>query len=151
MTLEYVLQKMQFAENMERKGHLQRACRSKKKILSINETTEQPHRSSFLGVISDSKEPCSVTLRLNGRSTFLCIDTDAEVTVISEKAYAKIISPELKTMDKTLKGPSGGQLACNGQFMGYLQKGDRTIKEEIYVIKNLCSSLDDLIWLFTCV
>ena len=40
-----------------------------------------------------------------------------------------------------LKGPSGDQLACKGHFMGYLQKGDLTIKEEIYMIKNLQNPL----------
>ena len=66
-----------------------------------------------------------MTLRLNGRSTIFCIDTGAEITVISEKAYAKIGSPELKTLDETLKGPSGDQLASKGRFMRYmyLQKG----------------------------
>ena len=78
-----------------------------------------------------------MTLRLNGRLTFFCIDTGAEVTVISEKIYTKIGSPELKTLDKTLRGPGGDQLGCKGRFVGYLQKGDLTIKEEIYVIKNL--------------
>ena len=69
---------------------------------------------------------------------FFCIDTGAEVTVISEKAHAKIGSPELKTLDtcKTLKGPSGDQLVCKWHFISCLQKGDLTIKEEIYVIKN---------------
>ena len=46
-----------------------------------------------------------------------CINTGAEVTVISDKAYAKIDSPELKTLDKMLQGPSGDQLACKGGFM----------------------------------
>ena len=78
-----------------------------------------------------------MALHLNGRSTNFCIDAGAEVTVISKKAYAKIGSPELKTLDKILKGPSSDQLSCNGRFMGYLHKGDLTIKEETYVIKNL--------------
>ena len=51
-----------------------------------------------------------------------------------KKAYVKIGSPELKTLDKTLKGPSSDRLACKGRFMGYLQKGDVTIKVEVYVI-----------------
>ena len=62
-----------------------------------------------------------------------CINTGAEVTVISEKAYAKIGSPELKTLDRTVKGPRGDRLTYKGHFMGYLQKGDLTIKEE-----NIC-------------
>ena len=56
---------------------------------------------------------------------------------ISKKAYAKIGSLELKTLDKLLKGLSGDQLACMGCFMGYFQKGNVTTKEEIYMIKNL--------------
>ena len=35
---------------------------------------------------------------------FFCIDTGAEVTVISEKIYTKIGSPELKALDNTVKG-----------------------------------------------
>ena len=52
-----------------------------------------------------------MTLHLNGQSTFFCIDTGAEVTVILEKAYAKIGSPELKILSKTVKGPGGAQPA----------------------------------------
>ena len=84
MILEYVLQRTQFAENIEKKERFQWACRSKK-ISSIKETPEQSDRSFFLGIVSDSKEPWFETLCLNGRSTFFCIDTGAEVTVISEK------------------------------------------------------------------
>ena len=40
-------------------------------------------------------------------------------------------------MDKTLSGPGGGQLGRKGHFVGYLQKGDLTTREEIYVINNL--------------
>ena len=54
-------------------GHFQRARRSKKKISSINETPEPTDRSFFLGVVLDSKEPWSMTLWLNGRSTFFCV------------------------------------------------------------------------------
>ena len=77
-----------------------------------------------------------MALCLNGRSTNFCIDKGAEVMVISEKDCTKISSPELKTLNDTLKGPSSDQLACKGCFMGYLQKRDVTIKEEIDVIKS---------------
>ena len=78
----------------------------------------------------DHKEPWSVTLHLNGRSIFFCIDTGAEVTIISKKIYTKIGGPDFKILDKTLKGPRGDQLGCKGDFVGCLQKGDLTIKEE---------------------
>ena len=77
-----------------KKGHFQQTCRSKKKILSINKSSEQPDKSFSLGVVSDSKEPSSVTLGLNDQSTNYCIDTRAEVTVILEKDCTKIGSPE---------------------------------------------------------
>ena len=59
--------------------------------------------------------------------------------VISEKIYTKIGNLELKTLDKMLKDSAGDQLhvGCKGHFVGYLQKGDLTIREEIYVIKGL--------------
>ena len=43
----------------------------------------------------------------------------------------------MNTLDKALKGPGGDQLGCKGCFVGYLPKGNLTIREEIYVIKNL--------------
>ena len=89
---------------MWKEGHFQRACRSKK-ISFVKERPEQSDMRFFLGVVSDSKEPWSMTLRLNGQLTFFCMDTGAEVTVILKKIYTKIGSPELKTLDTTLKGP----------------------------------------------
>ena len=38
-----------------------------------------------------------------------CIDAGAEVMVILEKAYTKIGSPELKSLDKTLNGLNSDQ------------------------------------------
>ena len=63
----------------------------------------------------------ALTPDLNGHSTIFCIFTGAEVTIILKKAYSKIGNPEMKTLDKTLKGLSSDRLACKGHFMGYLQ------------------------------
>ena len=112
----------------------------KKKISCINKSPEEPNKR-LIEVILDSKEPQSVTLCLNGQSTFFCINTGAKVTVILERICTKIGSPDLKALDEMLKGPSGDLLACKGRFMGYLQKGDVTAKEEIYVIKNVYKPL----------
>ena len=87
-------------------------CRSKKKISSINRTlpAEQLDKRFYIGTVLDNKELWSVTHPLNGRSIISYLDTGTEVMVISEKAYANIGSPELKTMDKTLKGLSSDRL-----------------------------------------
>ena len=74
-----------------KKGHFQQACRSNK-ISSIKEAPEQSDKSFFLGVVSDSMEPWSVTLGLNGQSMNFCIDTWAEVTVISAKIIPRLLS-----------------------------------------------------------
>ena len=87
-----------------KKGHFQRACRPKN-ILSIKESPEQPDKSFYLGVVSDDKEPRSVSLHLNGQPT-TSIDTGTEVMVISKKVYVKSGSHDLKLLDKKLKGPS---------------------------------------------
>ena len=121
---------------MERREHFQWACRLKKKTLSIKETPEQTDRSFSLGVVSDRKEPWSVTLHLNVRSTLFCIDTREGDMVISKKIYIKIGSLDLKNSDKMLKGPSRDQLGCKGHFVGYLQKSNLTIGKEICLIKN---------------
>ena len=87
-----------------RKGHFQCGCRLNK-ILPIKESPEQPDKGFYLGVVSD-KEPWSVTLHFNGQLVTFCIDTGAEVMVISEKVYAKTGSPDLKPLNKMLEGPS---------------------------------------------
>ena len=107
---------------MWKEGHFQRVCWSKK-ISSIKEAPEQSDKSFHLEIVSDNKEPWSVTLCLNHQSTNFCIDAGAKVTVISEKVYTKIGSPELKTSDKTLKGPRNDRLVCKGRFICYLIGG----------------------------
>ena len=50
-------------------------------------------------------------------------------------ACIRIGSPELEFVDKQLKGPSKDCLACEGRFMGHLQKDKVSIEEKINVMK----------------
>lgn len=59
------------------------------------------------------------------------IDTGADVTVIA-------LSRNTIT---TLRGPSFTPLTVTGKFCGELRKGDRVSYKDIFVVKNLQSSL----------
>ena len=88
-----------------KKGHFQWACRSNKKISSVNKSPEQPDKSFFFRVVSYSKEPWSVTVRLNGRSTNLCLDTGYR-----SRLYRRRLMPRLAVLN--WKGSSSDQFAC---------------------------------------
>jgi NTP pyrophosphatase (non-canonical NTP hydrolase) len=69
------------------------------------------------------------------------IDTGAEVTAISEKAYHHIGSSPLQTSSIALNGPAKHSLEVMGQFTGTLQYKKRSSRETIYVIRGLQSNL----------
>ena len=85
-----------------RKGHFQRACRSKR-TLCIKEAFDQPDNTLYLEMASDQQEPWSGGLSLNAQSLTFCINTGEEVTVIPENIYIRIGSPKLESVDKALK------------------------------------------------
>ena len=61
--------------------------------------------------------------------------------VISQKAHREIGSPKLYHPQRTLRGPSNYALPVKGQFMGKLQKGNREVEQELYVVENLRKQL----------
>ena len=63
------------------------------------------------------------------------------MSVISQKAHREIGSPKLYHPQRILRGPSNYALPVKGQLMGKLLKGDREVKQELYVVENLCKQL----------
>ena len=63
-------------------------------------------------------------------------DTGAEVTVIQESA-ATPFKELLRLPEGRLHGPAKSSLSVCGQFTGTLQLKSKTVKEEIFVVKNL--------------
>ena len=78
-----------------------------------------------------------MTLQLNGRPVDFCIDTGAEVTVISEQTYERAGCPPLSQPDRTLRGPDTHILPVSGQFTATLKSGNQDFDEKVYVVKGL--------------
>ena len=111
--------------------------------IRVNNPKEE---DAFLGGIQKEGDqsdgsPWAVTLSLNGEPTKFEIDTGAEVTVISPSVNRKIGSPALRPAKRTLRGPSNHALPVKGQFMGKLKRGDREVKQELFVVSNLHKNL----------
>ena len=79
-----------------------------------------------------------MNLYLNDTLLEFKIDTGAEVTVIPE-SVATPFQSLLQKFSLRLQGPVSVQVC--GQFTGALRKDSRAIKEEIFVMKNLHTSL----------
>lgn len=69
------------------------------------------------------------------------MDTEAEVTVISDKLCHTLKAEKLEKASRNLFRPAHQPLAVIGQFDGMLQRGEHTYTEKVYVVKNLLSSL----------
>ena len=125
-----------------RKGHFQSVCRSASNVAEIRENTDPS--DPFLGVVDAntvSNNPWRLTVNLNGVETEFDIDTGAEVSVISESRHKKVGSPSLSRPDRTLKGPSNQCLPVTGQFTGVLMRGERDVRQDIFVVRGLCRNL----------
>jgi len=75
--------------------------------------------------------------KLNTQLVEFHIDTGADVTVITEKLYKKLQSPQLQKCAKSLVGPSKEVLNVQGQFKGTLAHGNNSAEQDIYVVKGL--------------
>ena len=66
-------------------------CRSAAKVGQVQSQSEEPQKQdlyTFIGAVeeqgSPESNPCTVTLEFNGDPIMFCMDTGAEVTVVSE-------------------------------------------------------------------
>ena len=128
-----------------KKGHFQAVCRSTVKVGRVLSQDEQNLDDVFMGAVEKLGEkaanPWIIPLQLNGKPVEFCIDTGAEVTVISEQTYENVGCPPLLQADRTLRGPDTRLLLVSGQFTATLKQGDRDIQEKVYVVKGLTKPL----------
>ena len=82
-----------------KRGHFQTVCKSAAKVGGVQAHSEPGDSShdAFLGMLGEQSaqesNPWAVTLKLQGKSVDLHIDTGAEVTVISEQVWKDIGQP----------------------------------------------------------
>ena len=90
--------------------------------------------------------PGKATAWLNGLEVWFKMDTDAEVTAISEATYKKIRSSKtpFEQASKPLYGPTCQSLQVVGQFEGTLSHKALSTTETIFVIRNNLLGLEGL-------
>ena len=96
----------------------------------------QPLDDAFMGAVGE-RNPWVVTLKLNGTLIKFCIDTGAEVTVISEQIHDHAGRPFLSSPDRTLKGPDAHCLPVKGYFIATLQWGTKETRQRVNVVERL--------------
>ena len=69
------------------------------------------------------------------------INSGADVTVIAETDYLETQDGPLQMPSTIQREPSSAPLTIIGKFSEQLQKGDKTLLEDIFVVKNLHSPI----------
>lgn len=106
---------------------------------------QQDSDSAFLDAITEERptkaSQWKSTINLNGKMEEFKIDTGAEVTAISEEVYVRIGKPKLHVPSKLLNGPAEHSLEVLGEFTGQLKHKQKALKNPIFVVKGLKTSL----------
>ena len=97
---------------------------------------EQLHHHKSIG-----GQPWMVHLQMNNQLMKFKIDSGADVTVIAEADYLEARDGALQSPTTILRGPNSIPLSVSGKFRGQLRKGDKISYEDIFVVKDLQSSL----------
>ena len=127
-----------------KKGHYSSCCYSK--VVGEVNTHLSPNEMEldmvFLDTLtSDANEHWKARLEVNGTKLQFKIDTEAEVTVMSEKDYRGLGKVKLQPTSKILYGPSHHTLKTIGQFMGKIKYGEKQCEQLIFVIRGLKTNL----------
>ncbi|XP_025999271.1 uncharacterized protein K02A2.6-like [Astatotilapia calliptera] len=131
----------------KKKGHFARMCRNKKlcevNAATVSENSDTDDEVAFLGSLSaDTKESPWVTeIHVDKCNTFFKIDTGADVTAVPETFYTQHQLGRLDKPKRVLQGPGGTRLKVKGMFTATLSKNNHKTKEDIYVVKGLCTPL----------
>ena len=123
-----------------KRGHYQRVCKTVK-VSNIERETEDDSGLFLRAVTEGDSQPWTVKILVNNKEIEFFIDTGADIIAILERTHRLIGSPELRLLDRELKGPNDQRLHSTGQFEGLLQLKNRTVKQEVYVVRNLHRSL----------
>ena len=122
-----------------KKGHYSSVCCSKG-VATVSE--EQQENSGFLDTISETKGTSWTTpIKINGQEIVFKLDTGAEATAISTKAFKTLKNVKLQNSAKVLCGPNNKPLNVLGQAVVQLTYGERSYKQPVYVINDLKNDL----------
>ena len=118
-----------------KRGHFKRMCRNPPRVNTIQQ-------EAFLGEVKAKKDSqWMVELLLNGSPVSFKVDTGADMTVVPEKTLKSIKGSELRPAETALYGPNRQRIPSLGQATMVLQKGDKEIKEEVFVVPQADQAL----------
>ena len=134
-----------------KRGHFSAQCRSKNVIsnvsleLSAGQGKDVPVDTGFLDSLTaaETSGPAvwNVTVFVDKQAVTFKVDTGAEVTAISDFSYRQLKGIQLNTASRVLCGPDHSRLKVLGQFKSTLGVKERTIQQDIFVVKGLKSNL----------
>ena len=123
-----------------KKGHYKSMCKTK--TVSSVDTEDSQLDSAYLDTLTeDQSSAWSVSVMVGQQALTFKVDTGAEVTAISERAFQELGEEVLKKPTKRLYGPSKLPLEVIGQFTHTLQFKGRSSQQEIFVVKGLKKNL----------
>ena len=107
----------------QRKGHYSSQCFSKTAVKEVTQT-DAVYDTSYLTAVTsnDSQTAWHITISVNGCQMPFKLDTGAEMTVVSEKAFASLATTELQSSTKRLCGPDSRPLKVCGELQASPQK-----------------------------
>ena len=124
-----------------KKGHFQAMCKTKIKsgIGGVQGGDDKNSADAFMGAVDGLRpsNPWNIQLQINNTPMEFCMDTGAEVSVISQQAHKVVGSPPLEKPDRTLRGPDSHVLPVSGQFTATVKLKTKEIRERMYVVKGL--------------
>ena len=118
-----------------RKGHYATQCYAK--TVSEVQRGNQLDTAFLDTMSSDQATTWMTTINLDGVPVTFKMDTGAEVTAISDKAYKELSESQLSKPNKILYGPSQRPLPVVGQFRGTFTHKGKSVTGQVYVIKGL--------------
>lgn len=127
--------------NCGKLGHYAKVCKSASGVNAVTEDSS----SIFLGTVEAGDDPWTVDIGIRDSKVRFKIDTGADVTVMPEQVYEKLVQSgsehKLISPCKPLFGPGRVPLEVKGAVREVLCYGDRTVTEDVYIVKNLHTSL----------
>ena len=113
-------------------------CRSAKKF----ESMEEDEAAAYLGTVHHPQSSTwSEILTINGGQLRFKVDTGASVTAIPESVYTMDRYGSHTATRTPLLGPANQPLDVKGQVHAVIQRGDRKIEEEVFIVKDLTTPL----------
>ena len=125
----------------KKKGHFSVVCHTKP-VQNVSETN-QSLDSFFLNTVDGAQDSKSWTTQvsMNQVNLHFKLDTGAEVTAISEKAFKALGSPQVQQPTKKLCGPTNTPLKVKGRLTVSMTYKNNSCEQEVFVVNHLQHNL----------